>query len=208
MNDEEVIFQSQGPSDSTESDPLPQTDETAWDEDGGEAPSNVLSEDAISVEPDVEDPDLLADPLPDSDPDSGAHPSAGTSDGLELLRSELSRLQAELALREERLERLGTEYTEFCQLYPEISPEELSDAVWQDVRRGIPLAAAYALAERKRVCAVRQAKQSNLKNQMRSAGEIRLGEDDVYSPAEVRAMTPAEVRANYSKIMRSMQKWH
>jgi len=208
MNDEEVIFQSQEPSDPAESDPLPQTGETAWDEDGGEVPFEYPPEDEAFVESDVEDPDLLADPLPDSDPGSGAPSATGTSDGLELLRGELSRLQAELALREERLGRLGTEYAEFCQLYPEISPGELSDAVWQDVRRGVPLAAAYALAERKRACAVRQAEQSNLKNQMRSAGEIRLGEDDVYSPAEVRAMTPAEVRANYSKIMRSMQKWH
>ena len=130
---------------------------------------------------------------------------------LEQLRSELKHLREELALRTSltnQENRATREYDEFCSLYPDVPVSSLSPAVWQDVEKGAPLAAAYALAEKRKAVSLRKAMESNTNNRTRSAGAVKNAETVEFSPAEVRAMTSQEVRANLSKIMRSMQKWH
>ena len=55
----------------------------------------------------------------------------------------------------------------------------------------------------------KKADEINRRNASRSAG--RAGNNpapEYYSPDEVRAMSPKEVRENYKKIRASMQKWH
>ena len=74
--------------------------------------------------------------------------------------------------------------------------------------QGIPIAAAYALFERRRFTTEQKALEYNHANARRSSGSLEPTAPDYYSPAEVRAMSQSEVRANYDKIMRSMQKWH
>ncbi|MBQ5893079.1 MAG: hypothetical protein IIW78_02375 [Clostridia bacterium] len=127
---------------------------------------------------------------------------------MDALRGELRRLEEQLRLRDARFSALGTECEEFCTLYPEIPLSSLPDAVWQDVQKGIPLAAAYALAERRRIRREASARESNQQNRLRSTGELRPASTDFFSPAEVRAMSPSEVRANYQSILKSMQKWY
>lgn len=105
-------------------------------------------------------------------------------------------------------ERFAREGEEFRALYPETDLQNIPDSVWNDVRRGIPLAAAYALAERRHYCTELKANEYNLTNRMRSSGSLEPTEPEYFSPAEVRAMSQSEVRANYQKIMRSMQKWN
>jgi len=54
-----------------------------------------------------------------------------------------------------------------------------------------------------------KADEINRRNAARSAG--RAGTNaapEYYSPDEVRAMSPAQVRENYQRIRASMQKWH
>lgn len=97
---------------------------------------------------------------------------------------------------------------EFSALYPQVAIQSLPDSVWADVGRGIPISAAYALAERKRFCAEALAAKSNQSNKERSSGALSGTESDYFSPSEVRSMSPSEVRSNYKKIMYSMQKWH
>ena len=154
---------------------------------------------------------ILADTGTDSDSDSkGSDPQTQTSE-LEQLRSELKHLRQELALRDSRTNqetRATREYDEFCSLYPDVPVSSLSPAVWQDVEKGTPLAAAYALAEKRKAVSQRRAMESNSHNRTRSAGAVSNAENIEFSPAEVRAMSSQEVRANLSKIMRSMQKWH
>ena len=93
-------------------------------------------------------------------------------------------------------------------LYPQTPLSSLPDNVWQDVKQGIPLAAAYALAERRRAYTEALASSTNEQNKKCSAGAISSTENEYFSPSEVRAMSQGEVRANYQKIMRSMQKWN
>ena len=126
---------------------------------------------------------------------------------LECLRRELNLLREQLHGQAEELKRIGLEYAEFCDLYPDISTEELPDQVWENVRRGIPLSAAYALAERRRLRTEEKARLLNEKNRNRSCGAIENASSGYLSPDEVRAMSQAEVRANYQNILLSMQKW-
>lgn len=70
------------------------------------------------------------------------------------------------------------------------------------------MAAAFALAERKRALLEAEAERMNLQNK-RIAPEGLSGSEEVYfSPAEVKLMTPEEVRKNYEKIIQSMEKWN
>ncbi len=125
------------------------------------------------------------------------------------------RLEGELALLRESIEneraensRMINEYSEFSELFPDVPLKNVSESVWENVKKGIPLAAAYALYDRKNELSARSAAAVNEKNSRESAGAVKGGEsDDYYSPAEVRAMSHGDVRANFDKIMASMKKW-
>ncbi len=130
---------------------------------------------------------------------------------LDELRGQLKQLRQELDERNAKLtkmERIEQQYVEFSTLYPDTPIASLSEEVWQGVKDGNSLAAAFALAEHRLALSKKKASQSNAENRARSAGSAMSAESVEFSPAEVRAMTSSEVRANLSKIMRSMQKWH
>ena len=154
---------------------------------------------------------IFADP--DADPDPNCQNSDPTDQKSELdeLRGELMQLRQALDESHARLaqmEHIERQYTEFCTLYPNTPISTLSEEVWQGVANGNSLAAAFALAEHRRALSQKKASDSNAFNRSRSAGAVKSAENLEFSPAEVRAMTSEEVRANLSKIMRSMQKWH
>ena len=136
----------------------------------------------------------------ESDP---ADPPAPAGE-LEGLRQELNDLRRELAT----LRRTQAECAEFAELYPKVPLSDLPDVVWEDVGRGIPISAAYALFERREARTGKLAAEVNAQNRARSAGAIAGARNGFLSPAEVRAMTPAEVRKYYQSILHSMQKWN
>ena len=208
MNDEEMVSRDEETTDLQTGDPLPETDPTDAAL-GSQNAENGDSDDMSgnSREQD-ETPTVSDDPVQDPDPVASTNLAEDPEDRVEQLRSELNRLRAEIAARDEALQRMGTECEEFRELYPDVSLSILPDSVWEDVRRGIPIAAAYALAERKQALTAQKAAVCNQTNTLRSAGRLAPTESDYFSPSEVRAMTQREVRANYQKIMRSMQKWH
>lgn len=104
-------------------------------------------------------------------------------------------------------QRIRDEYAEFGTLYPDVSVQSIPDDAWEDIRRGIPIAAAYALAERRRAHTAEVADEANKRNANRSSGEVSGEAPSFFTAREVRAMTPAEVRENYRKILLSMPKW-
>ena len=125
------------------------------------------------------------------------------------LRAELDSLKRELEENRAFYSRLDGECAEFSSLYPDVSITSLPDTVWQSGKKGVPLSAAYALEVRRAEVKAQRARQVNRDNSEMSSGA--LGNDNrnsFFSPAEVRAMSAAEVRANYSKIIESMSKWH
>ncbi|MBQ7347182.1 MAG: hypothetical protein IJW55_04435 [Clostridia bacterium] len=202
MNEDTVFTNDQNSTGTNGGDPLPPT---GAEVDGGEGTART---DASTLAPrDAEALAVFEDPGTDLDLSAPADPAPLAEDGMEQLRTELRELRRALDERDAFFGRLGKECEEFSALYPDASLSSLPDSVWDDVRRGIPLAAAYALAERRRARTEERAKESNLENGKRSAGAVGGAQDDYFSPAEVRAMSQSEVRANYQSIMRSMQKW-
>lgn len=130
--------------------------------------------------------------------------SANTADELAALRTEAEALRAELAAER----RVSVELREFCTLYPETPTEAIPDTVWDKVKGGIPLAAAYALHERRQLCAKQAAEAAQNTARARSSGALEGGPGEMpYTPAEVRAMSPEEVRRNYTAIIASMKRW-
>ena len=127
----------------------------------------------------------------------------------ELLRKELDTLRAELEEKNKTFERMSREIGEFSEIFPEKSVNSIPDSVWESVKAGIPLAAAYALYERKNTVRADTASRINERNGEISTGAVgRATTENFYTPDEVRAMSRTEVRKNYSKIIESMKKWN
>ena len=128
---------------------------------------------------------------------------------IELLREELTSLKKELEDTRTAYGRLSKECEEFSELYPSVPVTAIPDSIWQSFKSGVPLAAAYALYEKKEAVAREKASSINEKNKNLSSGSLSKGKSEEYfTPSEVRAMSAAEVKANYSKILTSMSKWH
>lgn len=168
----------------------------------GRIPEPSASEDALDTAP---NPKLSANSL--SNPDSAVEEEPNGTEQLELLQAELNRLKAESEEKNAIYTRIGRECSEFSELFPDTPLSDLPDCVWESVKNGIPIAAAYALEQRRRAMAEERAKRLSQRNRERSTGAVGQPEQEYFSPDEVRAMSRAEVRGNYQKIMLSMQKW-
>lgn len=130
-------------------------------------------------------------------------------DEIKALRTELDNVRAEAGERAAQYERMNAEYAEFSSLFPDVTLAAVPQSVWNEVGRGVPLAAAYALESRRAAIQRQNADAVNRKNSDASLGALESRADSgFYSPDEVRAMSRGEVRANYSKIIESMKHWH
>ena len=123
------------------------------------------------------------------------------------LRAELDDLRTKLERAERTAREITAGWREFTELYPDADISSLPDSFGAALERGIPPAAAYALELRHREVARSRMEQADRKARELSSGRINEAEDSLYSPAEVRAMKPAEVRKNIEKIRRSMKSW-
>ncbi len=220
MNEEDITVPSSSNEDLQGSDPL-QTSLPLLEEVQIANEEKVDGEEKIEANPieieteengtdDAADPEdlcLSAASVPAPDPDFGASFAADTRDQLERLQNELTHLREQIALQQELTVRVDRECSEFGELYPNIPLNTLPDSVWQDVEKGVPLAAAFALAERRRTVLQKRAEESNLSNLARTVGGVAASDSEYFSSDEVRAMSREEVRKNYSKIMQSMKRW-
>lgn len=171
--------------------------------DGGEADTfeNIEEQPAANVTTDD-----TAEVTAGSDLDA---PDTEDVSELETLRREVTRLSGELKKREELTRRMEEEIGDFSGLFPDRKISEIPDGVWNDVRSGIPLAAAYSLYEKREEAKARQAGEVNRRNSELSSGSLGSNEPNEYfSPSEVRKMTREEVHANYSGILESMKRWN
>lgn len=126
-----------------------------------------------------------------------------------LLEGEIASLEGELERKRAETDKAAREYAEFRALYPDADTEALPEDVLKSVEAGLPLAAAYALYEKRM-----QKRSADIAAHNKSTREVSFGsvgrspESDYFTPDEVRAMSQGEVRANYSKILQSMKNWH
>ena len=184
----------------------------------------MMNEDAVMLEEDVvttEDstelplPDEAEESLHDAPTEEDTPAEAEETEAekekqdIELLKRELDTLRSELEEKKKSFERMSREIGEFSEVFPEKSVNQIPDSVWESVRAGIPLAAAYALYERKNALRTDTACRINERNGNISTGSVgRASTENFYTPDEVRAMSRSEVRKNYSKILESMKKWN
>ena len=132
-----------------------------------------------------------------------------SSSETEALRAEIEELREALKEKEAASERILSQLGEFYELFPQVELRAVPENVWESVKGGLPLAAAYALYEKKRDAERALASAVNQRNAEQSSGAV--GKDngrEYYSPAEVRKMSAAEVRKKYNIIIESMKKWN
>ena len=133
-------------------------------------------------------------------------------DEMEFLRAQIENLKAEITRRDEQERanaRIISELNELEQYFPEVEISEIPEEVWNKVRCGASLSAAYALFRRKSELKKRKASDFNEKNRRMSAGSLLRGDGEKYfSPSEVKKMSPAQVKKNYDDIIESMRHWN
>ena len=177
-------------------------DETVVTEEMLDVPDNTTS----PTEEPVENVTAEDNAVPD---EASEAPSPDEKDELELLRTELGTLRQEIEEKKKIFERMSREIGEFSEIFPERNVSDIPDSVWESVKGGIPLAAAYALYERKNALRADAASRINERNGSISTGPVgRASTENFYTPDEVRKMSRAEVKQNYSKILESMKKWN
>lgn len=141
--------------------------------------------------------------------DSESEDELNDPETIKALKDELNNLRRELEDTRLAYGRLSKECEEFSELYPSVPVTSIPDSIWKSFKSGVPLAAAYALYEKKEAVAREKASSINEKNKRLSSGSLKSDKNEEYfTPAEVRAMSAAEVKANYAKIINSMSRWH
>ena len=170
-----------------------------------------------TVENDIQTPQAIDKAIPVEITDTCAmspieNEGEETIETVESLKQTVKELQDELsayktaALRQEAITK---QINEFSELFPTISLGSIPDEVWENVRQGNSLAAAYSVYERRIYEAKRRIDEINVQNAKSSAGAVgKDANQEFFSADDVRKMSPSEVRANYAKIRRSMEKWH
>lgn len=123
------------------------------------------------------------------------------------LLAELDTLRRRVEVAERTAREISAGWREFSELYPEADIASLPDSFNSAIERGIPPAAAYALELRRREVTRLRIEAADKRSRELSAGKLEPTEDSLYSPDEVRAMSPSEVRKNMEKIRRSMKSW-
>ena len=193
--------------------PVEEADETALpmeEADETDLPMEEADEIALSAG-EADETDLSAEEANEPAPPELPSDNSPTDMAQELarLREQVTSLRETLASQKAAYQRAGAEYAEFFTLFPAVSLSALPDDVWQSVQKGVPLAAAYALEERRAAVQAEKAQKVNQINREKSSGALNpTGNSDNFSLAEVRDMTPDEVRANFDKIMESVTQWH
>ena len=123
------------------------------------------------------------------------------------LNAELDSLRRRLEVAERTAREISAGWREFTELYPDADISSLPDSFNADIERGIPPAAAYALEMRRREVRRARIEAADRRAREMSSGRISTTDDSLYSPDDVRAMPPSEVRKNMEKIRRSMKSW-
>lgn len=148
---------------------------------------------------------MTDEPISEGITDTPEEPASSDTQNLE---SELDILRRRVEVAERTAREISAGWREFSELYPEADISSLPDSFNNAIERGIPPAAAYALEMRRREVTRLRIEAADRRSRELSAGKVQSTEDSLYSPEEVRAMTPSEVRNNIEKIRRSMKSWH
>lgn len=147
-----------------------------------------------------------------ADPTEEAANDTTDSDGQEeiaSLRAEIASLTEALRKKSAEADMIRGQLGEFSELFPDVSPEDVPEEVWENAASAGSLAAAYALYHRRREMRLGRVRELNRRNADASTGKVGVDSaKEFFTPDEVRAMSREEVHTNYSKILDSMKKWN
>ena len=101
-----------------------------------------------------------------------------------------------------RAESVAGELRALLSVIPNADISLLDEEAFLSIERGEGLICSYLLSERRRAAA----EEKNKKNALSSIGEVRGGEDDLFSIDEIKNMDRKTVRRNFDKVMRSLEK--
>lgn len=127
---------------------------------------------------------------------------------LEALKARNAELEKELEERKSISARLEGEISEFSDMFPDVPLSEIPDEIWDEVKKGLPLSASYARHERKRTLSQTKAEEANKNALEKSSGSVTGTSEHYFTADQVRKMTAAEVKKNYSHIINSMKHWN
>jgi len=144
----------------------------------------------------------------DADISSETSTMEETAEDTESLKAEISKLREEIRRKESEQIKMAQEIADFNRLFPNVPISGLPEDVINNMNKGIPLTAAYALYEKEAALLANKAHEVNTRNASLSAG--RAGTEtkgEFFTPDEVRTMSQKEVHENYKKIRNSMTQW-
>lgn len=131
---------------------------------------------------------------------------------IQQLQMTITTLKEQISVLErarESQEKMIAEFSDFTSLFPEVNVSCIPENVWESVKNGTSLAAAYALYEKRAEAERLKIEKINSINSARSAGVAgKNTANEFFTPDDVRKMSRAEVHANFSKIKNSMKKWN
>lgn len=176
--------------------------DTCFEGDASVSPHTPVAYDEAEI-PDIASDETYA---PSVEQSGGADSPIDT--GAEL-RAEIVKLRAELEGIGSKRSKFISEIKEFASIFGADSVSKIPDEVWESTSSGVPLAAAYALYEKREALRAQMAERVNKKNASMSAGAIKNATNpEFFSPAEVKVMSAKEVKRNYNRIIESMKKWN
>lgn len=132
---------------------------------------------------------------------------AELADYVKSARTEKAALRQSRRQKEDE-QRLAEEVRRFCKAFPNVDANSIPEAVWADMEKGIPLAYAYAMHTLCGENSTNYANSVNARNTDNALPPVAEGANEgEYSMEDVEAMSPAAVKKNFSRILRSMGKW-
>lgn len=119
-------------------------------------------------------------------------------------KSELEELRAEKKVKEN----LSKELEVLLRIYPELSPDEIPEEVFDKTEMGKGLAGEYlvykALLDLKKA----EEEKKDEENSSSAPPEVKdIAEDAFFTYDKVKNMSRDEIRKNYKNIIKSMEKW-
>lgn len=154
------------------------------------------------MEPEISNEELNGDILTQNSAESGEAE-------LERLREEIRTLNERIAEKQAQTEKISAELGAFAEYFPDVELKSIPEEVWDEVKSGNSLSAAYALYTHKTRQSEKIMREQNEKNAYFSAGRVgKNTANEYFTPDDVKKMSGSEVKANYSKIIASMKKWN
>ena len=104
--------------------------------------------------------------------------------------------------------RLSEEIQKFRKAFPDVAADDIPQSVWEDMSNGIPLTYAYAMFLQTNGKDSDYATAVNDRNSEGATPPVSEGADEGELSIEaVESMSPAAVKSNFPRILRSIGKW-